>query len=170
MAAKTFDLYISYNQAQRVQVEHICQQFKFYYLRIWYDQDCLTSDLTNQFDECIQAIQSSFIFVCFPSEEYEKNLKNRTELSIAIEQGMRIISFNLEENYSIHVENKKKLNITQMKLNDQMINGSNLKEMSLLVKSLKEQVLQISQNFRNSYHKTIAAWYESVGISFKRED
>ena len=165
MPVKPFDLYISYNPAQRVQVEHICQQFKFFNLRIWYDQDHMSGgDQVNEFDENIQALQSSFIFVCFPSEEYEKNLKNRAEFSTAIEQEMRIMCFNLE-NYMLTTKDRH--NITQMKLNDQMINGSNLNEMSLLARSLKNEVSTIAQTFRRSYQKTISAWYESIGISFK---
>ncbi len=166
MPVKPFDLYISYNQAQRVQVEHICQQFKFFNLRIWYDQDNLSDDQANEFDENIQALQSSLIFVCFPSEEYKKNVKNRTELSIAIEQEMRIVCFNLED-YTIPDKNRRKYNITQIKLTDQMINGSNLNEMSLLARALKDEVSKIAQTFRRSYHKTISAWYESIGINLK---
>ena len=62
---------------------------------------------------------------------------------------------------------KDRHNITQMKLNDQMINGSNLNEMFLLARSLKNEVSTIAQTFRRSYQKTISAWYESIGISFK---
>ena len=150
-----FDIYISYHPAQRIQVEHICQQFKKFNLRIWYDKD-LIADTENEFDENVHALQTSFLFVCFPSEEYKKNLKNRMELSIALEQEMKIISLNLE-NCSLPQK------IAQIELTEKITEHNGQEESRLLIKYLKNEIAQVSETFKQSYKKTVTAWYDSLG-------
>ena len=156
---KYFDIYISYHPAQRIPVEHICQQFKQFNLRVWYDKDSLHEETENEFDENIQALQSSFLFICFPSDEYQKKLKNRIEFSIAAEQEMRMISLNLDG----FPASFNSSTVSQIKLTEQIIEPEQEKELSSLIKYLKNEVNQVSQTFKQSYKNTVSAWYDALG-------
>jgi hypothetical protein len=90
-----YDLFISYHPEQRLEVERICRILRSYNLRIWYDQDCLQSHL-NKFDETFQALRDSFIFLCLTSTNYSRNVRCRTEFSIAVEQKMDIVDLRVE--------------------------------------------------------------------------
>lgn len=102
-----YDCYISYHPAQRLQVEAFCIQVKNDNLKIWYDHNH-----ENDFNENVRALQSSAMFVCFPSKEYKKNIKNRIEYSIALEQNMKIISLMVD-----HEQSKKTQGKTQNFIN-----------------------------------------------------
>ena len=78
-------------------------QVKTNSLNIWWDHECKRSP-----DENVHALQSSSIFVCFPSKQYQKSLKNRIEYSIALEQEMKIITLNVDEDEE-EEEKKKEL-------------------------------------------------------------
>jgi hypothetical protein len=152
-----FDLYISYNSAQLIQVEHVCQMFKQANMRIWYDQDGLIEETENKFDESIQALQSSFIFLCFPSKEYKKCLKNRIEYSIALEQEMKIICVNLED---IKMPNTVEINLNETQLNSK-------ESIKIIINYLKLEIENISKTFKQSFKKPVQVWYESLGIRNK---
>lgn len=84
----SYDLYISYHPAQLKLVENFYNQVKNDGLKIWWDHES---------DDSVRALQSSSIFVCFPSKQYQKSIKNRIEYSIALEQEMKIITLNVDE-------------------------------------------------------------------------
>jgi hypothetical protein len=90
--AVSYDLFISYHPAQFKLVENFYNQVKTDSLNIWWDQESKRSP-----DENVRALQSSSIFVCVPSKQYQKSMKNRIEYSIALEQEMKIITLNVDE-------------------------------------------------------------------------
>ena len=95
MNSNYYDIYISYNSAQLEEgVTLICDYLrKWFKLNIWFDQD---KHENNDSSYCeFDALQSSLIFICFPSKEYKKSIKNRIEYSIALKQEMRIIELRL---------------------------------------------------------------------------
>ena len=73
MTSNNYDLFISYNSAQLDKgVTEICNYLQNRFnLNIWFnkDQNNLTSELN--------ALESSLIFLCFPSNEYKKSTKNK---------------------------------------------------------------------------------------------
>jgi hypothetical protein len=91
----SYDVFVSYHKYQQFQVDRVCKELKKFNLRIWYDQD-LMEDRYNDFDESLNALQNSMLFVCFTSKNYIKNIKCRTEFSIAVEQEISIINLKLE--------------------------------------------------------------------------
>lgn len=92
---KYYDLFISYHPAQELQVERVCRIFRSHNLRVWFDLECMQSHL-NSFDESYEAMRNSFIFVCFTSKKYDRNVRCRAEFSTAVEQKIDIIDLRLE--------------------------------------------------------------------------
>lgn len=92
---KYYDLFISYHPAQLFEVERVCRILRSHSLRVWFDQECM-HDRLNSFDESYEAMQNSFVFVCFSSKNYDKSVRCRTEFSIAVEQKMDIVDLRLE--------------------------------------------------------------------------
>ena len=48
-------------------------------------------------------------------------------------------------------------------MSEQIAEPDEEKELGLVIKYLKNEVNQMSKTFRQSYKKTVAAWYESLG-------
>lgn len=117
-----YDLYISYHPAQRELVRTFCDQInKNENIRIWCDESCSSS-----FN--VRALQSSEMFICFPSKEYKKSIKNRIEYSIAIEQDMKIITVDeyLIENAPlehVHPVDQQTTKHIQSSINENFINS-----------------------------------------------
>lgn len=164
---KLFDLYISYNPKQKEQVKQICSIFKNYNLKIWYDQDQSQPHVNEEkFDKNLNALQSSYIFVCFLSRDYQKCIKNRIEFSIAHEQNMKIMNFYFEDYMRALKPLTNKVNSI-----DFILSSMNTNSLNLLAKAIKNEIeknskgIQIKQkeneieevfrNFRKSYEKTL---------------
>ena len=90
-----YDLFISYHPEDEFLVEPVCQLFKNYNLRIWYDKDFM-EDKLNRFDESLHAIRKSILFICFPTKRYFRNIQCKTEFLTADEAGMNMINLKLE--------------------------------------------------------------------------
>jgi hypothetical protein len=141
MIPNYYDIYISYNSAQLDQgVSDICNYFKNWFnLNIWFDQDNEYNDsAVSDFD----ALQSSLIFICFPSKEYKKNIKNRLEYSIALKQEMRIIELRLFDD----MRDFKMPNTTQIKLYD-LIDRPNCNEFWKIIYYIKYEVDKMKHMF-----------------------
>ena len=128
MKQNYYDVYISYNSAQLDQgitliCDYLKQKFK---LNIWFKNNN-NQEKENENSE-LDALQSSLIFVCFPSNEYKKSIKNRLEYTIALKQEMRIIELRLF--------NFKMPNTTQFKLCDQVYRP-NSNEFRKIIYSIK---------------------------------
>lgn len=91
-----YDLFISYHPDDEFLVEHVCQLFKNYNFKIWYDKDFM-EDRLNRFDESLHALRRSFLFVCFTTKKYEKNIQCKIEYLTAAEERMNIINLKLED-------------------------------------------------------------------------
>ena len=131
-----YDVYISYHPAQRGLVENFCNQVKSDNLNIWYDEN--NSSTFN-----VRALQSSAMFICFPSKEYKKSMKNRIEYSIALEQDMKIITMDEFLVESAQTELKS----TEQKTNSQTISLDNNNEnfINSFFKLVKNQTEIVSQ-------------------------
>jgi hypothetical protein len=95
---KNYDAYISYHPAQFKQVEHYVDLLRNSKLKVWFDCDQGTE---NDFERNVNALKSSQILVCFQSEEYNKSLKNKAELSLALKTGKDIVKLVSSKKYKI---------------------------------------------------------------------
>lgn len=150
-----YDLYISYNPKQKEQVDYVCKLFKEANLNIWYDQEHInnTND-DNKFDSNLHALQSSYIFVCFLSKDYQKCIKNRIEYSIAKEQNKKVINIYLNDFKTEFNEKRNK--------EDFSFNGESMHELSKNIKIIKEEAETISKTFKQSFKKLVNNWYKSI--------
>ena len=76
MTSNSYDLFISYNSAQLDQgVSDICNYLKKWFnLNIWFDEIIFNNNNNETSVREFDALQSSLIFICFPSKEYKKKL------------------------------------------------------------------------------------------------
>lgn len=159
-----YDLYISYNQKQKAQVNHICKLFKEADLKIWYDQEkANNTNSDNIFNSNLHALQSSYIFICFLSKDYQKSIKNRIEYSIAVEQNKKIINIYLDDFKSQLNEKKNKEDKSNL-LHLNLI-GLNLQELNRMIKMIKEEAETFSNSFKQSFRKLVNNWYNTVTLS-----
>jgi hypothetical protein len=152
-----YDLYISYNSAQLNQVKQVCQYFEDYKLRIWLNND-ETFDLNSnidleQYNEIIYALESSCVFICFPSVEYKKCLKNRIEYAIAVEHDMKIIALDFDNNIQM-------ANSTQIKISESLLNNPKSKEFKLILDFIKLEV-HMSEAFKQLSKQPLVEWFRS---------
>ena len=164
---KLFDLYISYNPKQKAQADLICNIFKNANLKIWYDRDRgAKNSKEGNFDHNLHALQSSYIFVCFLSRDYQKCIKNRIEFSIASEQKMKIMNFYFDDFNRSHQTVVNKLNSIDINLKSMNINGLNLLAKAIkneieknfkgiLIKQKEHEIEEVFKNFRKSFEKTL---------------
>jgi hypothetical protein len=156
---KKYDLYISYHAAQLKEVEKVIKSFKNANLKMWHEHDLFETDL--------EALQSSFMFVCFPSKEYKKNINNKIEYSIARQKEMKIITF-LQNEEADQVRNNEKDN--HIKVNLKRISHKELsmfakgirREMDqlssrLLIRNKQDEMEKIMKKFRKTYETTISS-------------
>lgn len=149
-----YDLYISYNTAQKSQVEYMCQLFKNANLKIWFDKDPLNDDISsNKFDQNLHALHNSYLFVCFLSKEYQKSIKNRIEYSIALEQEMKIVNIYLDD------QNETKKNESSINVN---LYGLDLSDLNSIVRTIKDESEHISKTFKQSFKKMINNFYKTI--------
>jgi hypothetical protein len=152
----SYDLYISYNPAQINQVKQICKLFEDNKFRIWFIKFEIF-DSNNDFeifDEMnIYALESSCIFVCFPSNEYKKSLKNRIEYAMAIEQDMKIISLDLSNSNVMP-------NSVQIKLSHSLIGRPNSNEFKMILDFIRLEI-RMSETFKQSTKQPITLWFRS---------
>ena len=146
MNSNNYDLFISYNSAQLDKgVTEICNYLQNRFnLNIWFnkDQNNLSSSSSSSISE-LNALESSLIFLCFPSNEYKKSTKNKLEYSIALKQEMRIIELRLYND----MRDFKLPNTTQIKLYD-LIDRPNSDEFKKNIYSIKFEVDKMKQIFR----------------------
>lgn len=83
-----FDVYISYHPAQLKQVEYHVNLMRNAKLKVWFDHG---SDTEREFERNMHALKSSKMILCFQSDEYNRSLKNATELSVAVKFGLDIV-------------------------------------------------------------------------------
>ena len=155
-----YDLYISFNSAQLNQVKQVCEYFEDYKLRIWLNND-ETFDLNSnidseQYNEIIYALESSCIFICFPSVEYKKCLKNRIEYAIAVEHDMKIIALDFDNNNN----NIQMVNSTQIKMSESLLNNPKSKEFKLILDFIKLEV-HMSEAFKQLSKQPLVEWFRS---------
>lgn len=160
----TYDLYISYHSAQKTKVDYCCKLFRNANLKLFCDKDL--NNLPNKFEQNLTKLQSSFIFVCFLSKEYQKCIKNRIEFSVAVEQNVKIIKFYFDDH--LHIETgSQKQNLVDINLNTLNVHSFNLlakaikneieqNYCSLLVKQKEDEISEIFKNFKKSYQKVIS--------------
>jgi hypothetical protein len=145
MNSNNYDLFISYNSAQLDKgVTEICNYLQNRFnLNIWFnkDQNNLSSSSSSSISE-LNALESSLIFLCFPSNEYKKSTKNKLEYSIALKQEMRIIELRLYND----MRDFKLPNTTQIKLYD-LIDRPNSDEFKKNIYSIKFEVDKMKQIF-----------------------
>lgn len=145
-----YDLYISYHPTQKTQVEEICSLFKHSGLTFWFNKDTTRKN----FDEDLHALQQSYIFVCFPSKEYQKCIQNRIEYSIAAEQEMKIVNLNLGEmNSQLNetAENRIKTSVN--------VKSMNSSELNLVIRAIKSEANLIGKTFKQSFKHEVNTWY-----------
>jgi hypothetical protein len=141
MTSNSYDLFISYNSAQLDKgVTEICNYLQNRFnLSIWFNKD--QNNLSSSISE-LNALESSLIFLCFPSNEYKKSTKNKLEYSIALKQEMRIIELRLYND----MRDFKLPNTTQIKLYD-LIDRPNSDEFKKNIYSIKFEVDKMKQIF-----------------------
>ena len=149
MNSNYYDLYISYNSAQLDQgVSDICDYLKKWFnLNIWFDEIFNNNNDETSVRE-FDALQSSLIFICFPSKEYKKNIKNRLEYSIALKQEMRIIELRLFDD----MRDFKMPNTTQIKLYD-LIDRPNSNEFRKIIYYIKFEVDKMKHIYWQPFKK-----------------
>jgi hypothetical protein len=148
MNSNYYDIYISYNSAQLEEgVTLICDYLrKWFKLNIWFDQD---KHENNDSSYCeFDALQSSLIFICFPSKEYKKSIKNRIEYSIALKQEMRIIELRLFDD----MRDFKLPNTTQIKLYD-LLDRPNSNEFRKIIYYIKFEVDKMKHIYWQPFKK-----------------
>ena len=147
MTSNNYDLFISYNSAQLDKgVTEICNYLQNRFnLNIWFNKDqnnlSSSSSSSSSISE-LNALESSLIFLCFPSNEYKKSTKNKLEYSIALKQEMRIIELRLYND----MRDFKLPNTTQIKLYD-LIDRPNSDEFKKNIYSIKFEVDKMKQIF-----------------------
>jgi hypothetical protein len=67
---KYYDIFISYHQKQFVEVDHFCQELRRNNFRIWYYLNSSKNYGRDLFDRSIDALQDSYLFICFFSNDY----------------------------------------------------------------------------------------------------
>lgn len=147
-----YDLYLSYNVSQKRNVQEICKLFKNSKLKVWLAKE------EDQFDDNLNALQSSLIFVCFPCKEYQKCIKNRIEYSIAKEQGMKIINFYFHDQYT----HSKNGTTDSMNIHIERDLSNYSIELQLIVKNLKKEADLISKTYKQSYKNTVNTWFKTI--------
>ena len=91
-----YDIYISYHPAQSTQAQRFSRKLFKASIKSWINGN-INSYNSRLFDQSLDAIQSSLIFVCILSKEYIKNTMCRVEFSTAVEQKLTIISLSTDD-------------------------------------------------------------------------
>ena len=156
---KKYDLYISYHPTQIKQVEKVTKSFQNVNLKMWHEHDMFESDL--------EALQSSFMFVCFLSKEYKKNINNKIEYSIAKQKEMKIITFMLNEEADLDKNSEKDneiiINLKHLSQKELGIFAKGIrKEMDqfssrLLIRKKQDEMASIMKKFKKTYETTISS-------------
>lgn len=167
--AKNYDLYISYNWSEFNQVKIICDLLKESEFNIWFDDSETVNDL-NEFEKNIHALQTSLVFIYFPSREYNKCIKNKIEYTTAFEQNMKMISLDLNAHPTTSTTNSNSLNSTQFKINNSMIkNYSKSNELNLIINFIKMEC-NLSYSFGYLIRKNNDIDWFKTYFSFKRRE
>ncbi len=159
MNSNYYDLYISYNSAQLDQgVSDICNYLKKWFnLNIWFDEIIFNNNNNETSVREFDALQSSLIFICFPSKEYKKSGKNQLEYSIALKQEMRIIELRLFDD----MRDFALPNTTQINLKKNLINKPNCNEFRKIIYAIKFEVDKMKQIFRQlPFQRKLSISYE----------
>ena len=150
-----YDVYISFHPKQLCHAQNTCRLFKNADLKVWFVEDS-----TNKFDENIHALQNSYIFVCFLSDEFHKAIRNRIEHSIAVGQNMKMMSF-VNSDYKVN-EPIKMVSSDSISFN---LNSMNDAKIELLAKSIKNEM---EKNSRNIILRKTTQEMENAFHNFKK--
>jgi hypothetical protein len=168
--AKNYDLYISYNWSQFNQVKIICDLLKESEFNIWFDESETVNNDLNEFEKNIHALQTSLVFIYFPSREYNKCTKNKIEYTTAFEQNMKMICLDLNTTNGNTTNGTS--NTTQFKINNSMIkNYSKSNELNLIINFIKMECNLSYYSFGHLIRKNNSDidWFKTY-FSFKRRE
>lgn len=85
-----YDIYLSYNKSAQEFIDRLCYTLRANNLRVYYSTPFNTS--SGQYDESMQALQKSLLFVSIQGQDYLSSLKCRVDFSLAIDQKLSILN------------------------------------------------------------------------------
>ena len=140
----------------RIEAEHICQKLKNDNIKIWFDTD-YSSGVLHKFDDSISALRNSYLFVCFTSKEYMKNIKCRMEFYIAVEQKINIVNLKMEEMEFDLIDRNESIAYNEFDFFMQEA-GESLTIFSFI----KELAKQAQKNYFRAIDSTVSSYFETL--------